>query len=77
LTRNQNEEEEHARLKNRLGQDGLGLLKVDEGVIARGDPLANVSAPSRIHPLSRVKIEMPVIPRHCYCVGLLKNIEAT
>ncbi|WP_249441529.1 Rv2993c-like domain-containing protein, partial [Acinetobacter baumannii] len=42
-----------------------------------GDPFGQWQRTSHRHPLSQVKIELPLIPRTFYCVGLnyLKHLK--
>ena len=59
------------------GQTSWGLVAGDRVVTVEGDPFATWQRTSRSHPLSEVKIELPLVPRTFYCVGLnyLKHLK--
>ncbi|MGY3033282.1 hypothetical protein ACVIIV_002452 [Bradyrhizobium sp. USDA 4354] len=52
------------------GKTSWGIVKGDKVVAVDGDPLSEWQRTSRTHPLGDVKIELPLIPRTFYCVGL-------
>jgi 2-keto-4-pentenoate hydratase/2-oxohepta-3-ene-1,7-dioic acid hydratase in catechol pathway len=58
-------------------QTSWGIVEGDQVIAVDGDPFGEWQRTSRTHPLSRVKIELPLIPRTFYCVGLnyLKHLK--
>src|SRR3979411_1243145 len=54
-----------------------GIVEGDQVIAVAGDPFGKWQHPSRTHPLSQVKIDLPLIPRTFYCVGLnyLKHLK--
>ena len=59
------------------GQTSWGLVEGDEVIAVTGDPFSNWQHTTRKHALKNVKIELPLIPRTFYCVGLnyLKHLK--
>jgi 2-keto-4-pentenoate hydratase/2-oxohepta-3-ene-1,7-dioic acid hydratase in catechol pathway len=59
------------------GKTSWGLVEGDQVIAVDGDPFGEWQRSSRTHPLSQVKIELPLIPRTFYCVGLnyLKHLK--
>src|SRR5258705_2486297 len=59
------------------GKTSWGLVEGDQVIAVDGDPFGQWQRASRTHPLSQVKIELPLIPRTFYCVGLnyLKHLK--
>ncbi len=59
------------------GKTSWGIVEGDQVVAVDGDPFGEWQRSSRTHPLSTVKIELPLIPRTFYCVGLnyLKHLK--
>ncbi|MGH7108394.1 MAG: fumarylacetoacetate hydrolase family protein, partial [Acetobacteraceae bacterium] len=59
------------------GQTSWGLVEGDEVITVSGDPLSDWQRTTRRHALNDVKIELPLIPRTFYCVGLnyLKHLK--
>jgi hypothetical protein len=58
-------------------QTSWGIVEGDQVIAVDGDPFGEWQRTSRTHPLSRVRIELPLIPRTFYCVGLnyLKHLK--
>jgi 2-keto-4-pentenoate hydratase/2-oxohepta-3-ene-1,7-dioic acid hydratase in catechol pathway len=54
-----------------------GIVEGDRVIAVDGDPFSEWRRNSRTHALDRVKIELPLVPRTFYCVGLnyLKHIK--
>ena len=54
-----------------------GIVESDQVIAVDGDPFGEWQRASRTHPLDDVKIELPLIPRTFYCVGLnyLKHLK--
>jgi 2-keto-4-pentenoate hydratase/2-oxohepta-3-ene-1,7-dioic acid hydratase in catechol pathway len=54
-----------------------GLVEGDRVIAVDGDPLGEWRRTPRSHALSDVKIELPLVPRTFYCVGLnyLKHLK--
>ena len=54
-----------------------GLVEGDRVIAVDGDPLGEWRRTPRSHALSEVKIELPLVPRTFYCVGLnyLKHLK--
>ena len=59
------------------GKISWGLVEGNQVVAIDGDPFGEWHRTSRTVPLSDVKIELPLIPRTFYCVGLnyLKHLK--
>ncbi|CUU21814.1 5carboxymethyl2oxohex3 ene17dioate decarboxylase EC 41168 2hydroxyhepta24diene17dioate isomerase EC 533 CDS [Bradyrhizobium sp.] len=54
-----------------------GIVEGDQVIAVDGDPFGEWQRTSRTHPLAQVRIELPLIPRTFYCVGLnyLKHLK--
>jgi 2-keto-4-pentenoate hydratase/2-oxohepta-3-ene-1,7-dioic acid hydratase in catechol pathway len=52
------------------GQTSWGIVEGDKVIAVNGDPFGEWQRSQRSHPLADVKIELPVMPRTFYCVGL-------
>src|SRR5260370_10974812 len=62
------------------GQTSWGLVEGDRVIAVNGEPFGEWQRTPRAHSLAEVKIELPLMPRTFYCVGLnyLKHLkEAT
>ena len=59
------------------GQTSWGIVEGDRVIAVSGDPFGEWQRTQRSHPLADVKIELPVMPRTFYCVGLnyLKHLK--
>ncbi|MGH6681314.1 MAG: fumarylacetoacetate hydrolase family protein, partial [Bradyrhizobium sp.] len=59
------------------GQTSWGLVEGDQVMAVSGDPLGDWQRTARRHALKDVRIELPLIPRTFYCVGLnyLKHLK--
>jgi len=59
------------------GKTSWGIVEGDQVIAVDGDPFSEWQRTSRTHPLGAVKIELPLIPRTFYCVGLnyLKHLK--
>src|SRR6266851_3608126 len=59
------------------GQTSWGVVEGDRVIAASGDPFGEWQRTPRSHSLADVKIELPVMPRTFYCVGLnyLKHLK--
>ena len=59
------------------GQTSWGIVDGDRVVTVTGDPFGDWQRTAQIHALEDVKIELPLIPRAFYCVGLnyLKHLK--
>jgi 2-keto-4-pentenoate hydratase/2-oxohepta-3-ene-1,7-dioic acid hydratase in catechol pathway len=59
------------------GQTSWGIVEKDRVIAVSGDPFGEWQRTPRSHPLGEVKIELPVMPRTFYCVGLnyLKHLK--
>jgi 2-keto-4-pentenoate hydratase/2-oxohepta-3-ene-1,7-dioic acid hydratase in catechol pathway len=59
------------------GKTSWGIVAGDEVVAVDGDPFGDWQRTARTHRLDDVKIELPLIPRTFYCVGLnyLKHLK--
>src|SRR6516164_7908780 len=59
------------------GHTSWGLVEGDRVVTVDGDPFGEWQRSSASHALADVKIELPLIPRTFYCVGLnyLKHLK--
>ena len=59
------------------GQTSWGVLESDRVTAVSGDPFGEWQRTPRSHSLADVKIELPVMPRTFYCVGLnyLKHLK--
>jgi len=51
-------------------QTHYGILEADRVQQVKGDPFDGYEVDQVFHPLSDVKIEIPVIPKTFYCAGL-------
>jgi len=52
------------------GQTSWGIIEGDNVIAVSGDPFGEWQRTTRSHRLADVKIEIPVMPRTFYCVGL-------
>ena len=52
------------------GKTSWGLVEGDKVTAVEGDPFGEWSKTAQTHALKDVKIELPLIPRTFYCVGL-------
>ena len=59
------------------GQTSWGIVEGDRVIAVSGDPFGEWQRTQRSHALKDVKIELPVMPRTFYCVGLnyLKHLK--
>src|ERR1700748_3922453 len=59
------------------GNTSWGLFEGDKVIAVSGDPFGEWKKPAQTHALKDVKIELPVMPRTFYCVGLnyLKHLK--
>src|SRR5436190_913172 len=59
------------------GNTSCGLVEGDKVVTVSGDPSGEWQRTAQSHALKHVKIELPLIPRTVYCVGLnyLKHLK--
>src|SRR5438309_9232555 len=59
------------------GQTSWGIVEADRVVAISGNPFGEWQRTARSHSLADVKIELPVLPRTFYCVGLnyLKHLK--
>src|SRR4051812_45610131 len=59
------------------GQTSWGIVEGDKVVAVSGDPFGEWQRTPRSHALAEVKIELPIMPRTFYCVGLnyLKHLK--
>src|SRR6201988_2582172 len=59
------------------GQTSWGIVEGDKVTAVSGDPFGEHKRTSQTHALKDVKIELPVMPRTFYCVGLnyLKHLK--
>ena len=59
------------------GQTSWGLVEGDEVLTVTGDPFGEWRKTAQSHALKDVKIELPLMPRTFYCVGLnyLKHLK--
>ena len=59
------------------GTTSWGLVEGDTVTTVNGDPFGEWSKTAKTHALKDVKIELPLIPRTFYCVGLtyLKHLK--
>src|ERR1700682_3290408 len=59
------------------GQTSWGVLESDRVIAVSGDPFGEWQRTPRSHSLADVKVELPVMPRTFYCVGLnyLKHLK--
>jgi len=51
-------------------QTSWGIVEGDRAIAVDGDPFSEWQRTSRTHSLAEVKIELPLVPRTFYCVGL-------
>ena len=52
------------------GKTSWGIVEGERVVAVEGDPFGEWRRGTQSHTLSEVKIELPLIPRTFYCVGL-------
>lgn len=52
------------------GRSAYGIIEGDRIREVRGDPFEGHEPTGRVHALSEVKVEVPVVPRTFYCAGL-------
>src|SRR3984893_728305 len=59
------------------GETSWGVIEGDRVITVSGDPFGECQRTRRTHALAGVKIELPVMPRTFYCVGLnyLKHLK--
>src|SRR6266705_3115483 len=59
------------------GQSSWGIIEGDRVIAVNGDPFGEWQRTPRAHSLADVKIELPLMPRTFYCVGLnyLKHLK--
>ena len=59
------------------GNTSWGLVEGDKVITVSGDPFGEWQRTAQSHALSDVKIELPLVPRTFYCVGLnyLKHLK--
>src|SRR2546430_17212900 len=59
------------------GQTSWGIIEGDRVIAVNGDPFGEWQRTPRAHLLADVKIELPLMPRTFYCVGLnfLKHLK--
>jgi 2-keto-4-pentenoate hydratase/2-oxohepta-3-ene-1,7-dioic acid hydratase in catechol pathway len=59
------------------GQASWGLVEGDKVITVNGDPFGEWQRTAQTHALNDVKIELPLMPRTFYCVGLnyLKHLK--
>ena len=59
------------------GNTSWGIVEGDKVVAVSGDPFGEWQRTAQTHALKDVKIELPLIPRTFYCVGLnyLKHLK--
>ncbi|HTG06487.1 MAG TPA: fumarylacetoacetate hydrolase family protein, partial [Bradyrhizobium sp.] len=59
------------------GQTSWGIVEKDRVIAVSGDPFGEWQRTPRAHALADVKIELPLMPRTFYCVGLnyLKHLK--
>jgi 2-keto-4-pentenoate hydratase/2-oxohepta-3-ene-1,7-dioic acid hydratase in catechol pathway len=59
------------------GQASWGIVEGERVAAVKGDPFGEWQRTPRAHSLTEVKIELPLIPRTFYCVGLnyLKHLK--
>src|ERR1700747_3046339 len=59
------------------GQASWGIVEGDKVIAVSGDPFGEHKRTAQTYPLKDVKIELPLIPRTFYCVGLnyLKHLK--
>src|SRR5665213_59404 len=51
-------------------QASWGLVEADKVITVSGDPFGEWKRTAQTHALKDVKIELPLVPRTSYCVGL-------
>src|ERR1700743_1880608 len=58
-------------------QASWGIVEGDKVIAVSGDPFGEYKRTAQTHALKDVKIELPVMPRTFYCVGLnyLKHLK--
>ena len=52
------------------GQTSWGIVEGDKVVAVSGDPFGEHKRTAQSYALKDVKVELPVVPRTFYCVGL-------
>jgi 2-keto-4-pentenoate hydratase/2-oxohepta-3-ene-1,7-dioic acid hydratase in catechol pathway len=59
------------------GQTSWGIVEKDRVIAVSGEPFGEWQRTPRTHALAEVKIELPLMPRTFYCVGLnyLKHLK--
>ena len=59
------------------GKTSWGIVEGDKVIAVSGDPFGEWQRTAQAHPLKDVKIELPLVPRTFYCVGLnyLKHLK--
>ena len=59
------------------GQTSWGIVENDRVIAVSGEPFGAWQRTPRSHALAEVKIELPLMPRTFYCVGLnyLKHLK--
>src|SRR5271165_4634327 len=59
------------------GETSWGIIEGDRVIAVGGDPFGEWQRSARTHALRDVKVELPLIPRTFYCVGLnyLKHLK--
>ena len=59
------------------GQTSWGIVEGDKVITVSGEPFGEHKRTSQTHALKDVKIELPLVPRTFYCVGLnyLKHLK--
>src|SRR5580700_9761408 len=59
------------------GKTSWGVVEGDRVVAVDGDPFSDHKRAARSHTLNDVRIELPLVPRTFYCVGLnyLKHLK--
>jgi len=59
------------------GKTSWGIVEGDNVIAVNGDPFGEWQRGTQSHALKDVKIELPLIPRTFYCVGLnyLKHLR--
>ena len=61
------------------GKTSWGIVEGDKVTAVSGDPFGEWQRAPQTHALKDVKIELPLVPRTFYCVGLnyLKHLEGS
>jgi 2-keto-4-pentenoate hydratase/2-oxohepta-3-ene-1,7-dioic acid hydratase in catechol pathway len=55
---------------SRDGRTAYGIVEGDRVREVVGDPLSGYESTAQVHALDAIKIEVPIVPRTFYCVGL-------